>query len=82
MAKPHSYNRNSSGSSRSETRPAILASCYIVDARSTLLKGLHYSTTGAGGKRLDLPRRILLSAYSGSKNTADGSTTIGAQWYS
>lgn len=30
----------------------ILASCYVVDADTTFLKGFHYSTTGADGKRI------------------------------
>ncbi|MCJ1399385.1 hypothetical protein MMC11_002587 [Xylographa trunciseda] len=55
MAKPHNHTRRSSSSNRSETRPTILASCYTVDARSAMLKGLHYSTTGAGGKLPHLP---------------------------
>ncbi|MCJ1249229.1 hypothetical protein MMC30_006452 [Trapelia coarctata] len=32
-----------------EARPAILASCYTVNSSTALLKGFHYSTTGAGG---------------------------------
>lgn len=31
-------------------RANIRASCYVVDAVTTSLSGLHYSTTGAGGK--------------------------------
>ena len=53
MAKPHNSRKpsNSSLNSHSSTssRPTILASCYMVDARTTSLHGLHYSTTGAGG---------------------------------
>ena len=50
MAKPHNYTEGSSNSNRLETRPTILASCYTVNARSAMLKGLHYSTTGVGGR--------------------------------
>ena len=50
MAKLHNYTRKSNSNSRSEIRPSILATCYAVDARSAMLKGLHYSTTGAGGR--------------------------------
>ena len=59
MAKPHNSRKpsNSSLNSHSSTssRPTILASCYMVNARTTSLHGLHYSTTGAGGT-FSIPR--------------------------
>lgn len=48
-----SSNRHGEAVSRQAT---VLASCYVVDASSSLT-GFHYSTTGAGGK-LSLPKRM------------------------
>jgi hypothetical protein len=51
MAKMHS-NRKSAANNRTpsgaESRPNILASCYIVDAASMNVTGLHYSAGAAG----------------------------------
>lgn len=52
MAPIKQSNNNSSSSNYGEgiVRQAnILASCYIVDAVTASLKGLHYCTTGAAG---------------------------------
>ncbi|KAI9683657.1 MAG: hypothetical protein M1829_004962 [Trizodia sp. TS-e1964] len=46
-------NDNHMGGSNSNPRSNILASSYLVNAASGSLTGLHYSTTGAGGKSLD-----------------------------
>jgi hypothetical protein len=35
----------------------VLASCYVVDSQSAMLKGLHYSTTGAGGELIHSRKR-------------------------
>jgi hypothetical protein len=55
MAPSKTNNSSSSSSNRNDEvvahRVNILASCYVVDS-SEMLKGLHYSTTGADGMLL------------------------------
>lgn len=48
--KSPKHNHSSSNSGEGIVREAnILASCYIVDAATASLKGLHYCTTGLTG---------------------------------
>jgi hypothetical protein len=55
MARNINNSRTSSGNHHDVedgAHPNILASCYVVDATTAMLKGFHYSTTGAGGESL------------------------------
>jgi hypothetical protein len=63
---------NNCGGEGVARRAVILASAYVVD-RSTMLKGFHYSTTGADGKHTRTPRVA---------TSAEANIHTGAQWYS
>ena len=50
MSKSNHVNHPRSHVQPIDARTSVVASCYVVDARSTALQGFHYSTTGAGGE--------------------------------
>ncbi|KAI9769509.1 MAG: hypothetical protein M1840_003986 [Geoglossum simile] len=75
MAKLTSSSTKSSSSNQyqmgADSRPNILASCYVVDAG---LKGFHYSSTGAGGGS-QFPKQPSITGPSGIPEVGSGNSS-------
>lgn len=72
---------NQQSSNRYGEAVKILASCYVVDASN--LKGLHYSTTFAGGTYPPHPHPSASQPRSPTSGTDKdmANSRVGAQWY-